>query len=258
MRSLYSACSACRCSVASATILSSALIPSSSCPISSANVEMSSLAVAIAASSSETLRSRSFFLSSVASNCAAQYSFFELSSSCSFFSTTTMLSIIPRIFSKPPRPVAFLPASATAKRSSPARSPTPAPRRALRTSASARLRRASALAPTCTRAALALGSVFLKSSSASSSFRTLIVSARAASSSVRVALISSHSFVFVPQPFARSARSSPSSARDPCVSSRSLPMLAMETPSSPMRVFSVSICSVRVATSFFLAAMSSP
>mmetsp|Transcript_21886 Transcript_21886/g.69081 ORF Transcript_21886/g.69081 Transcript_21886/m.69081 type:complete len:205 (+) Transcript_21886:688-1302(+) len=193
MRSLYSACSACRCSVASATILSSALIPSSSCPISSANVEMSSLAVAIAASSSETLRSRSFFLSSVASNCAAQYSFFELSSSCSFFSTTTMLSIIPRIFSKPPRPVAFLPASATAKRSSPARSPTPAPRRALRTSASARLRRASALAPTCTRAALALGSVFLKRSKASSSFRMLMVSRIADSSSLRVFTRSSYS-----------------------------------------------------------------
>mmetsp|Transcript_93837 Transcript_93837/g.261240 ORF Transcript_93837/g.261240 Transcript_93837/m.261240 type:complete len:255 (+) Transcript_93837:893-1657(+) len=215
---------------------------------------MPSSAFAMACSSSDTVRSNDFFLSSPWSSCWAQYSFFWSSSSCSFFRTAIMLSHILMTFSKPPRPLALLPVSASTSKSSPGRCSRLATRYAPRTASSARAR--SEAAPTCTcRKLAALGSVFLNSSSASSSLRTLMVSASATSSSARVFDRSSHSAAFVAQLLSRFAKNFLSSARVASVSALSSFMRTSSTPVSPICVVFASTVSVRADVSFVLAAI---
>mmetsp|Transcript_113150 Transcript_113150/g.156212 ORF Transcript_113150/g.156212 Transcript_113150/m.156212 type:complete len:265 (+) Transcript_113150:310-1104(+) len=227
-------------------------MPAFSAASSSASVAIASFADAMPASWSEILRPRPFFLSSVASNCAAQYSFLWSSSSCSCFSVATISSIIVRTLSKP----TFWPRSASRMRSMRERSPAPA-LRAFETSAEARARRLASLIRSCTKLALALGSVFLNRSSASSSFSTLIVSARATISMARVCFCAANSAPLVLQFFSRSARNLMSSSRPSAVSPASAFSVSILTPRSPTRCSFVSIIFESAATSFFLAAMSS-
>mmetsp|Transcript_95096 Transcript_95096/g.264460 ORF Transcript_95096/g.264460 Transcript_95096/m.264460 type:complete len:244 (-) Transcript_95096:826-1557(-) len=242
MSSLYSECSSLRCSVASATCLSKALIPASRAEISSVSVASPSCALAMACSSSEMVRSKDFLLSSLTSSCFWQYSNFSSSSLCSFFKTVIMSSHILMTLSKPPRLTAFLPVSASARRSKPGSSPWLEACRALRITATARARRCDTSSRTCTKLALAaLGKVFLNSSSASSWLRTLMVSAKATSSSARVFLRSSHSAVFVSQFFSRSARNFWSSSKAASVSARSSFICTMATPISPIWLVFISI-----------------
>lgn len=106
-----------------------------------------------------------------------------------------------------------------------------------------------------TRLALGAGRVFLNNSRASSSFKILMVSEMAASSSVRVLTRSAYSSSFVLQPFSSSASIFLSSSSAASVSDWSPFMVTMDTPSSP--TFSVldSTDDVRASISFFLAAM---
>mmetsp|Transcript_55652 Transcript_55652/g.165486 ORF Transcript_55652/g.165486 Transcript_55652/m.165486 type:complete len:234 (+) Transcript_55652:832-1533(+) len=233
-------------------------MPFSKAAISSVRVAMLSFAVAMACSESETARSMPFFLSSARSSWVVQYSFLWMSSSCSFFRTATMLSIILMTLSKPPRFKDFLPASVRAIRSMPVRSMWPAAVRATRMAVIAWVRKAVALVRTCTKLALALGRVFLNSSSASSSLRTLMVSASATSSSARTFLRSSHSAVFVLQLSSRLPRNSWSLASAAWVSDRSSFICTICTPNSPMATVFVSMEAVSALTSFVFAAISSP
>mmetsp|Transcript_25327 Transcript_25327/g.80509 ORF Transcript_25327/g.80509 Transcript_25327/m.80509 type:complete len:234 (+) Transcript_25327:348-1049(+) len=223
-------------------------------PISSSSVAIEPSRSWMAASALDTAVSKPFFLSSDASSCTAQYSFLVSSSFCSALSVTTIWSIILITFSNP----TCFPPKASSRR--PIRGSDGRPPRlegctaTVRSTESALDRRVAALACIWTKLALGLGSVFLKISSASSSFKALMVSARATSSSARVALISSHSLVLVSQLVPSSARNWVSSLRDSFVSSRSPCMPAISTPSSPTRFVSSSICSVRRATSFVFAA----
>mmetsp|Transcript_40514 Transcript_40514/g.104812 ORF Transcript_40514/g.104812 Transcript_40514/m.104812 type:complete len:269 (-) Transcript_40514:784-1590(-) len=250
MRSLYSAFSAWRCSVAWATDLSSSVIPFSSAAISSVAVAMPSFVSSMTVWRSARVRSRAFFLSSDSSNWTPQYSFLVSSSTCSFFRVVTSSSIMVMTFSKP----IFLPLSAKEIKSN----------WGLSTLLEALLMMFRAFAKTAwrfvfswTKLALALGSVFLKSSSASSSLSTLMVSARATNSSERVFLISSHSAVLEPQLVSSSIANLVSALSEALVSSKSFFIPAISTPRSPTLVISASICSVTVATSFCLAAISS-
>jgi len=107
----------------------------------------------------------------------------------------------------------------------------------------------------CMKLMLALGNVDLNKSSASSSFNTLMVSAKAVSSSARIPLINSQSPVFVAQLYSNSSLNFSSSDKASLVSSKSFSSAAIFTDSSPIRVISVSICFCRVATSLFFAAI---
>mmetsp|Transcript_69084 Transcript_69084/g.202776 ORF Transcript_69084/g.202776 Transcript_69084/m.202776 type:complete len:248 (-) Transcript_69084:49-792(-) len=82
---------------------------------------------------------------------------------------------------------------------------------------------------------------------------SLMVSARAVSSSCRSFCSASHSPSFVPQFLARSARNFWSDASDSEVSSRSFFIVSVLTPSSPTRFSFCSIVLDRAATCFFLA-----
>mmetsp|Transcript_72899 Transcript_72899/g.193638 ORF Transcript_72899/g.193638 Transcript_72899/m.193638 type:complete len:259 (-) Transcript_72899:112-888(-) len=257
MSSWNSACSFLRCSVASVTDLSNSAIPASNAAISEARVAMPSLAAAMAPSSSETVRSKDFFLSSLKSNCSLQYSFLWSSSSCSVLSTSTMPSIILMTLSKPPLPAAFRLVKANTRRSRPVRSCGLRAPAAVRKAAKACWRLAVLPAATWTKLALALGNVFLNSSIASSSFNTLIVSASATSSSALVFFRSSHSAAFVAQLFSKPARNFLSSARAASVSERSSFMFTIATPNSPICFVLDSMDPVSATTSFVLAAMSS-
>mmetsp|Transcript_118799 Transcript_118799/g.343559 ORF Transcript_118799/g.343559 Transcript_118799/m.343559 type:complete len:240 (-) Transcript_118799:18-737(-) len=232
IKSLYSAFSCLRCSVASATDLSSSLIPSCNADISAASfsIEPSSSSMVVCESLMEI--SSSFFLSSALSNSLLQYSFFASSPFCSFCKLEIISSIMAITFSKP----AVLPLNAMAIKSRAGRLEP-----LLRRICSARARCDDALTCTCMKLALALGNVFLKTSSASSSLRTLMVSARATSSSALVFLISSHSCVFVAQPSSSSCLNFLSAASASFVSSRSFAHSASSTPSSPTRVILLSI-----------------
>mmetsp|Transcript_64506 Transcript_64506/g.165988 ORF Transcript_64506/g.165988 Transcript_64506/m.165988 type:complete len:227 (-) Transcript_64506:771-1451(-) len=224
-------------------------MPASRAAISSVSVLIASFALSMAVSSSATLRSKTFFLSSALSNWELQYSTLWSSSSCSCLRVATISPIILITFSKP----IFL-----LRRASEMKSRRAASGR-LRTAfrrARAFARNAALLARICTKLEEALGSVFLKRSSASSSLSTLMVSARATSSSARVFLISSHSAVFVSQLFCRPSLNFVSSPSASCVSTRSFSMPEISTPRSPTRVISVSIWACSVATSFFFAAIS--
>mmetsp|Transcript_81432 Transcript_81432/g.205760 ORF Transcript_81432/g.205760 Transcript_81432/m.205760 type:complete len:214 (+) Transcript_81432:1056-1697(+) len=158
--------------------------------------------------------------------------------------------------SKPPWLMDFLPTSVSMSKLRPDRSFGNAALWALRTAWSARARTAEVVAVICTRLALAPGSVRLNKSSASSSLSTLMVSARATSSSARVLDRSSHSAVFVLQLVASSLRNSLSSAKAAWESERSSFSCTMLTPSSPICTVFASTVSVSAATSFFFAAMS--
>mmetsp|Transcript_2763 Transcript_2763/g.5942 ORF Transcript_2763/g.5942 Transcript_2763/m.5942 type:complete len:300 (+) Transcript_2763:859-1758(+) len=250
--SLYSVFSFFRSSVASATLLSNSLIPVSRAFNSAFSAEMPSPASAIAFAWSEIVCSRPFFLSSCSSNCAPQYSFLWSSLTCSFFRRATRSSIIFNTFSNP----ACLPWRAMAMRSNSGFRATGACTCcALEINANALA--LMVLASTFSCKSPTLGSVFLKRSRASSSFKTLMVSARVRSSSARVSFRSSHSFVFVAQSFERSARNPWSAAMAAMVSSRSWFSAAICTASSPTRLDFVSTAVVRTATSFFFAAISS-
>mmetsp|Transcript_36552 Transcript_36552/g.79779 ORF Transcript_36552/g.79779 Transcript_36552/m.79779 type:complete len:236 (+) Transcript_36552:774-1481(+) len=233
MSSSKVSCSAFRCSVASATDLSIALIPVSTASISVESKATPSCALAMAASESESERSRTFFLSSAKSSCLPQYSFLWSSSTCSFLRFFTMPSIMAVTFSKP----ACLPCSAITRRSRRLRSPVHAPanlRAAPRATTKARIRCARALSPrTCTKLTLEAGKVFLKSSRASSSLRTLMVSAKAVSSSERTFTLSSHSEAFVAQPFSSSAWNFWSSSNAASVLERLFFICSIATPNSP-------------------------
>mmetsp|Transcript_1788 Transcript_1788/g.4571 ORF Transcript_1788/g.4571 Transcript_1788/m.4571 type:complete len:222 (+) Transcript_1788:920-1585(+) len=198
------------------------------------------------------LNSRDFFLSSDPSNWSSQYSFLCSSSSCSSFNMTTISSIILMTFSSPN----FLPWIASATKS---RSPLGNLPCASRMRARARARRtAEALPPSCAKLALdGPGSVFLNSSRASSSFRILIVSAMASSSSWRVFWRSSHSAAFEPQLFCRSAMNFWSSTSCAWVSVRSFSIWTISTANWPTRWVFDSMLSVKAFTSFALAAISS-
>mmetsp|Transcript_17220 Transcript_17220/g.53922 ORF Transcript_17220/g.53922 Transcript_17220/m.53922 type:complete len:206 (-) Transcript_17220:787-1404(-) len=200
--------------------------------------------------------SSSFFLSSIWSNWIAQYSFLASSSDCSFFSTSTMSSHILMTLSKVPWLMALRPLRASTRKSKPACPWAPAFCRALRTIANARTRNEAALASTCTKLALALGRVFLKSSRASSSLSTLMVSARATSSSARVFCRASHSAVFVEQLFSSPARNFLSSAKEAAVSERSSFSWTIFTPNSPTCSVLVSMEAPRTLTSLVLDAIS--
>mmetsp|Transcript_50290 Transcript_50290/g.114278 ORF Transcript_50290/g.114278 Transcript_50290/m.114278 type:complete len:297 (-) Transcript_50290:219-1109(-) len=100
------------------------------------------------------------------------------------------------------------------------------------------------------------GKVFLNISRASSLFSTLMVSAKASSSSERVFLISSYSFALVSQFFASSAEYPSSSSRVLLVSSRSFFNTVMCTASWPARSVFSSIASWAARISLFLAATS--
>mmetsp|Transcript_76801 Transcript_76801/g.132869 ORF Transcript_76801/g.132869 Transcript_76801/m.132869 type:complete len:204 (+) Transcript_76801:554-1165(+) len=201
MSSRKSSCSALRFAVASATDASRAAMPFCKSLISEAKDAMLSSVSAIFGSRSETVPLSTFSLSSVLSNCAAQYSFLWSSSSCSVFKVATISSIILITFSKP----IFFPCRANAMKSSRGKM---LPNLAMLCWIAARafaLR--SVVTLTCiSEEALALGSAFLNKSSASSSFKILIVSATATSSSLRVFVISSHSVAFVAQSESRLAK----------------------------------------------------
>mmetsp|Transcript_3321 Transcript_3321/g.8986 ORF Transcript_3321/g.8986 Transcript_3321/m.8986 type:complete len:200 (+) Transcript_3321:871-1470(+) len=129
------------------------------------------------------------------------------------------------------------------------------PRPALRRSASAR--RLVCCAPVCSMLALALARVFLKRSSASSSFRILIVSWMAFSSSPRVLTRSSKSPVLLPQSFSSSPRNFLSSMSEASVSVRSSFMCTISILSSPARAVFFSMDSPSELVSLVLAPTSS-
>mmetsp|Transcript_88537 Transcript_88537/g.239623 ORF Transcript_88537/g.239623 Transcript_88537/m.239623 type:complete len:296 (+) Transcript_88537:172-1059(+) len=253
MSSLYSTFSAWRCSVASATDLSSSMMPASRAAISCVVVSMPSFALAMAVSASAILRSRAFLLSSVWSNCMLQYSFLLSSSSCSFFNIWTISSHILMTLSNVPWLMAFLPLKVSAIMSRAGRRFLSAFLCMARSKDKAWERSVEAETRTCTKLALALGNVFLKRSSASSSFKTLIVSAKATSSSALVLERSSHSCVLVPQLLSSSFKNFLSSEYVAEVSERSSFSCTMATPSSPICVVFTSTVAVRAATSFVFA-----
>mmetsp|Transcript_21012 Transcript_21012/g.68053 ORF Transcript_21012/g.68053 Transcript_21012/m.68053 type:complete len:259 (-) Transcript_21012:153-929(-) len=255
MSSLYWVFSTLRWSVPSTTDLSRATMPPPRALISEVSAATPSLASSMAASVSEMVRSRPFFLSSAESNCAAQNCCLWSSSSCSCLSMTTMSSHILMTWSKPPCERAFLPVSVSAKRSRRGRLSTLACWRMERIMARARVCWEVALTRTCIRLAAELGSVCLNRSRASSSFSTLMVSARATSSSARVFMRSSRSCVLVEQLFSSSARNFLSWMRADSVSVRSFFISTMATPSSPIWPVLASTVADRAATSFFLAAI---
>mmetsp|Transcript_14841 Transcript_14841/g.39594 ORF Transcript_14841/g.39594 Transcript_14841/m.39594 type:complete len:223 (+) Transcript_14841:790-1458(+) len=212
--------------------------------ISSARVAMLSSVSSIAFSRSLSLMSSTFFSSSAVSSSFSQYAFFASSEACSSPSSATMLSIILRTLSKllaPPRSAREM----SATRGSWLLTLSRAFKAAVCTS----------LLVTCSCISVGVGRVFLKSSKASSSLRILMVSARARSSSVRVFERSSHSAVFVSQPFSSSAKNFLSASRAFAVSSKSSFMLTISTASSPEAESFDSISVVRASISAVLAAL---
>mmetsp|Transcript_64503 Transcript_64503/g.200019 ORF Transcript_64503/g.200019 Transcript_64503/m.200019 type:complete len:259 (-) Transcript_64503:786-1562(-) len=257
MSSLYSVFSFFRCTVASATDLSSFTMPASSVAMSSFSVSMLSFIAAISVSWSAMDCSRCFVLSSTTSNSILQYSFLLSSSSCSFFSSLIMLSHIAMTLVKPPWRKARLPTSPSTRKSKPARCRRPAFFRAARSSARARPRISVALTLSCRKLALALGSVFLNNSNASSLLSSWIVSAKATSSSDRVFERCSNSFFLVLQLLSRPARNFLSSSRPSWVSESVSLKRTRSTPSSPICFVFVSMETVMALVSFVLASMDS-
>mmetsp|Transcript_25619 Transcript_25619/g.65097 ORF Transcript_25619/g.65097 Transcript_25619/m.65097 type:complete len:227 (-) Transcript_25619:532-1212(-) len=225
-------------------------MPSCKALISAAKVSKRPSICSMALSESAMDCSCCFCLSSDSSNWASQYSFLLSSPSCSFFKFTTISSTMVITFSKP----AVLPWRAKEIKSNSGLFDFFA---AAWINAKARAFCDATVTCTCIKLELAPGKVFLKSSSASSSLSTLMVSARATNSSERVFLISSHSAVLEPQLVSSSIANLVSALSEALVSSKSFFIPAISTPRSPTLVISASICSVTVATSFCLAAISS-
>mmetsp|Transcript_80044 Transcript_80044/g.203690 ORF Transcript_80044/g.203690 Transcript_80044/m.203690 type:complete len:200 (-) Transcript_80044:371-970(-) len=180
MVDLYSSFSALRWSVAWMTDLSKALMPAVKAAISSVVVSMKAFVSSMAFSKSEMSRSSSFFLSSAASISFSQYSFLSSSSTCSLPSSVTISSIIVNTLSK----LTFLPRRAKEIKS---KRLSWLPRSAFM----AKWRTSLSRWDTCKSEGL--GRVFPKRSSASSSFRILMVSASAKVSSARVFFTTSYS-----------------------------------------------------------------
>mmetsp|Transcript_93783 Transcript_93783/g.252795 ORF Transcript_93783/g.252795 Transcript_93783/m.252795 type:complete len:200 (+) Transcript_93783:68-667(+) len=193
MVDLYSSFSALRWSVALMTDLSRALMPAARAASSSVVVSMKAFVSSMAFSKSEMSRSSSFFLSSAASISFSQYTFLPSSSTCSLPSSVTISSIIANTLSK----LTFLPRRAKEIKS---KRLSWLPRSALM----AMWRTSLSLTVTCKSEEL--GKVVLKSSSASSSFKILMVSAIARVSSARVFFTTSYSAVLVAQFLSKSAR----------------------------------------------------
>mmetsp|Transcript_5129 Transcript_5129/g.11413 ORF Transcript_5129/g.11413 Transcript_5129/m.11413 type:complete len:241 (-) Transcript_5129:297-1019(-) len=188
---------------------------------------------------------RTLMSSSVVSNSFSQYDTLLSSSLCSLARVSTSSSIKVMTFSKLIFPFKAKVMKATFVLSMP-------PARVTSWSlARAALRCCLALDVTCTK--LGLGSVFLNSSKASSSFRILIVSAMAIISSLRSFEISSHSFSLPSQFFSRSARNFLSSSKASWVSSRSWPISVISTANFPLLSVFASMASVWAAISFFFA-----
>mmetsp|Transcript_98424 Transcript_98424/g.195187 ORF Transcript_98424/g.195187 Transcript_98424/m.195187 type:complete len:267 (+) Transcript_98424:682-1482(+) len=221
--------------------------------ISSVSVSMEPFISAMAVSESFRAWSVSFFLSSYLSSELVQYAFLASSSTCSFLRFATMASVMAIILSRP----IFFPVSANAIRSISGRCGKSLWCVAARcTLARARALRAAVVSVICMKLASAPGSVFLNKSSASSLLRSLIVSARATSSSCRVFWISAHSLFFFPHPSPSSSRNLLSSPNDCCVSSRSFSLLAILRASMPRRPCCFSICAWSVSDSLVFAAIS--
>mmetsp|Transcript_19809 Transcript_19809/g.36203 ORF Transcript_19809/g.36203 Transcript_19809/m.36203 type:complete len:221 (+) Transcript_19809:807-1469(+) len=174
-----------------------------------------------------------------------QVSFLFESSCCSFSRRATISSIIFKTLSK----LTFFPRIASAMKSSSGRREC----LACESAASASARCSRTVTVTCMKLELALGSVFLNNSKASSSFNTLIVSDNARSSSALTFWFASNSAVLVPQFFSKSARNLVSSAKAASVSVRSFFISIISTPSSPMRNVAVSMACVKDAISASLA-----
>mmetsp|Transcript_92716 Transcript_92716/g.240013 ORF Transcript_92716/g.240013 Transcript_92716/m.240013 type:complete len:259 (-) Transcript_92716:435-1211(-) len=215
-------------------------------------LEISSFKEAMAPSPSEIAVSNSFFLRNIASvsssdtsNSFVQYSFFLSSSTCSLPNWITNLSIISANLSK----LVFLPCMANEMKSK---------RESLRMSApkTCLACRMTSLLDTCTCSNEVLGRVFLKRSKASSSFKILMVSERATSSSDRVLDRAAHSSFFVAQFLPKSAKNLMSSAKPFFVSSRSSIMFTRSVLTLPRRAVFFSAASTRDLTSLFFAAQS--
>mmetsp|Transcript_25340 Transcript_25340/g.80542 ORF Transcript_25340/g.80542 Transcript_25340/m.80542 type:complete len:228 (+) Transcript_25340:828-1511(+) len=223
-------------------------MPFSSAATSSVRVAMAPFASSMALPRSEAARSSSFFLSSFLSSSSSQYAFFWSSPTCSFPSRATMPSIMARTFSK----LTFFPRRASARKSRRGSARLLWPRLLAARARSACRLTSLPLALVCSREGL--GSVFLKSSRASSSLRILMVSARATSSSARVFCTTSHSALFFSQFLSRSARNCLSSASDLVVSSRSAFRASISRPVCPWRPSLASMACVLLLISFSLAA----
>mmetsp|Transcript_25323 Transcript_25323/g.80494 ORF Transcript_25323/g.80494 Transcript_25323/m.80494 type:complete len:429 (-) Transcript_25323:188-1474(-) len=248
-RSVYSSCSFFLSSVASATCLSSALMPSIRPAMSSASAAMDPFASSMAVSRSTACWLRALCSSSDLSSSASQKAFFSSSAFCSLPSRATMSSIILTTLSKEP----VLPRKARAMRLRRA-SLCPYFARADLITISVRRFTSALVTLVCRNAGL--GNVLLKSSRASSSFKILMVSASATSSSARVLERSSHSACLVLQPVSRSARYFLSSRRALEVSSKSAFMASICTPTCPTRSSFDSIAFVFAFISFVFAAAS--
>mmetsp|Transcript_78993 Transcript_78993/g.198508 ORF Transcript_78993/g.198508 Transcript_78993/m.198508 type:complete len:206 (-) Transcript_78993:919-1536(-) len=201
------------------TDLSKALMPFSKAASSSVRVAMASVEDSMAFSASVIVCSRPFLRSSAESSWMPQYSFLSSSSDCSFFKTSNILSIIFTTLSN--CPADLLPESASVIKSKLTWSWLTDARLAVAITSRARSRILDAVFSICTKLEPALGNVFLKRSSASSSFRILMVSAMATSSSARVFERSSHSDVLVLQLESSSFKYFWSARRAASVSSRS-------------------------------------
>mmetsp|Transcript_162309 Transcript_162309/g.515664 ORF Transcript_162309/g.515664 Transcript_162309/m.515664 type:complete len:227 (+) Transcript_162309:347-1027(+) len=221
-------------------------MPSCKALISAAKVSKRPSICSMALSESAMDCSCCFCLSSDSSNWASQYSFLLSSPSCSLFKFTTISSTMVITFSKP----AVFPWRAKAIKSNSGLFDFCA---AAWINAKARAFCDATVTCTWIKLELAPGKVFLKSSSASSSLSTVMVSESASNSSERVFLISSHSPVLVLQLVSSSDLNFSSAASASCVSSMSFPNSAISMPKRPLRSISTSICAWSVPTSFFFA-----
>mmetsp|Transcript_2051 Transcript_2051/g.6109 ORF Transcript_2051/g.6109 Transcript_2051/m.6109 type:complete len:252 (-) Transcript_2051:535-1290(-) len=250
MSCVYSSFSSFRCTVASAAALSSSAIPACRDLSSSASCAIAPLRSSIEVSRSPASLAKSLTLSSAASICLSQYSFLDSSSTCSWARRASMSSTILMTLEKSTlRPPSMNSTKRTFKRP-----PGCSPWRPW-SAESARCRACSAPCANCTK--LALGSVFLKSSRASSSLRIVMVSEMASSSSERICALISHSSFFVWQFCCRSAWKRWSSSRASSVSVRSSFICTSCTARLPARRILSSMDLLKASTSFFLAAMSS-
>mmetsp|Transcript_171742 Transcript_171742/g.550470 ORF Transcript_171742/g.550470 Transcript_171742/m.550470 type:complete len:220 (+) Transcript_171742:1-660(+) len=217
---------------------------------------MPSLASSMPVSVSLMVRSRPFFLSSPASSWSAQYDFLCSSSNCSCFIMAIISSISLTTLSKPPWERAFLPVRVNAIRSRVGRCACSTRCLKSRIIESARAFWEEALTRSCSKLEAVLGSVFLNRSKASSSFKTVMVSAKATSSSARVFWRNSHSCVLVLHDDSSSALSFWFSMRAASVSDKSFFISTMDTPSSPICAVFSSMVFDSAAISFFLATIS--
>mmetsp|Transcript_89825 Transcript_89825/g.175807 ORF Transcript_89825/g.175807 Transcript_89825/m.175807 type:complete len:202 (-) Transcript_89825:245-850(-) len=196
-----------------------------------------------------------FISSSALSNDVSQYCFFSSSSACSLPKSSTISSIIFTILSKfaPLRP--FSASINKFIRESPARL------RPARSVARARWRSCFARVATCRKdgtllcESAGLGNVFLNSSSASSSFKSLIVSAIARSSSARSFWWLSQTLRFSSQSPSICWRSFSFASSDFDVSSMSSSSSTISRPFLPRRAVLDSIASPWASISLVFAAL---